>query len=184
MRDQLLSSAKQHEQEHKETITLSPPLLPRPPTKPTSITPITPITLITPITSPTHTDPLLDELLGDIRRSCGTSLASTPTAISSDGDKADSVFECRVKRSHTELNSLGMVVIVRYTFHIFLLFRLVPPADMVELRGIVATLSHEADCVSALLVKLLRSRARNSHRLLKQCNKLSLVLKDFSKQSG
>lgn len=52
------------------------------------------------------TDPLLDELLGDIRKSCATSLASTPTLVSSDGDR-DSIFECKLRRSEAELRSLG-----------------------------------------------------------------------------
>ncbi len=38
--------------------------------------------------------------------------------------------------------------------------------------------------MSTLLVKLLRSRGRSSNRLVKQCTKLSLLLKDFSKHNG
>lgn len=56
-------------------------------------------------------DPLhvLGELLCDIRRSCTTSLTSTP--ISSDGELtaggADSVFESKLRRSGTELRAMG-----------------------------------------------------------------------------
>ena len=54
---------------------------------------------------------LLDELLGDIRRSCATSLASTPTLSLSFSDASeqdlDNVFDCKLRRSETELRTLG-----------------------------------------------------------------------------
>jgi hypothetical protein len=51
---------------------------------------------------------LLDELLGDIRRSCGTSLASTPTLVASQSDgEGENVFECKLRRSEAELRSLS-----------------------------------------------------------------------------
>ena len=54
---------------------------------------------------------VLGELLCDIRRSCTTSLTSTPI-ISSDGDgdmtaAADTVFESKLRRSATELRAMG-----------------------------------------------------------------------------
>ena len=54
---------------------------------------------------------VLGELLCDIRRSCTTSLTSTPI-ISSDGDGeitagADTVFESKLRRSATELRAMG-----------------------------------------------------------------------------
>ena len=54
---------------------------------------------------------VLDELLCDIRRSCTTSLTSTP--ISSDGEVtgADTVFECKLRRSETELRAMGKAVV-------------------------------------------------------------------------
>ena len=57
----------------------------------------------------TSRESLLDELLGDIRRSCGTSLASTPTTMVSlsEGETENNVFECRLRRSEAELRSLG-----------------------------------------------------------------------------
>ena len=50
---------------------------------------------------------LLDELLGDIRRSCATSLASTPTMVSLSEGEGENVFECRLRRSEAELRTLG-----------------------------------------------------------------------------
>lgn len=53
---------------------------------------------------------LLDELLGDIRRSCATSLASTPTLVGShseEGDEGENVFECKLRRSEAELQTLS-----------------------------------------------------------------------------
>lgn len=50
---------------------------------------------------------LLDELLGDIRRSCATSLASTPTMVSLSEGEGENVFECRLRRSEAELGTLG-----------------------------------------------------------------------------
>ena len=52
---------------------------------------------------------VLGELLCDIRRSCTTSLTSTPI-ISSDGEMtvaADAVFESKLRRSETELRAMG-----------------------------------------------------------------------------
>ena len=51
---------------------------------------------------------VLGELLCDIRRSCTTSLTSTPI-ISSDGEvtAADTVFESKLRRSGTELRAMG-----------------------------------------------------------------------------
>lgn len=52
---------------------------------------------------------VLGELLCDIRRSCTTSLTSTPI-ISSDGEMtaaADTVFESKLRRSATELRAMG-----------------------------------------------------------------------------
>jgi hypothetical protein len=54
---------------------------------------------------------VLGELLCDIRRSCTTSLTSTPI-ISSDGEgdmttAADTVFESKLRRSATELRAMG-----------------------------------------------------------------------------
>jgi len=52
---------------------------------------------------------ILDELLSDIRRSCATSLASTPTGISlSEGESTDTFLDCKVRRSKAELRTLGM----------------------------------------------------------------------------
>ena len=51
---------------------------------------------------------VLGELLCDIRRSCTTSLTSTP--ISSDGEVtggADAVFESKLRRSEMELRAMG-----------------------------------------------------------------------------
>lgn len=52
----------------------------------------------------TDGESLLDELLGDIRRSRTTSLASTPTHVSSDCD-TDCVRDCG--RSEAELNGMS-----------------------------------------------------------------------------
>ena len=61
------------------------------------------------LTATTSRESLLDELLGDIRRSCGTSIASTPTGMASlsDGEAESNVFECRLRRSEAELRTLG-----------------------------------------------------------------------------
>lgn len=48
---------------------------------------------------------LLDELLGEIRRSSTTSLASTPGSISE--VEGESVFEYKLRRSEAELRTLG-----------------------------------------------------------------------------
>lgn len=58
----------------------------------------------------TTKESILDELLSDIRRSCGPSLASTPTVASlSEGENSvESVFDCRVRRSEAEMRTLGL----------------------------------------------------------------------------
>lgn len=61
---------------------------------------------------------VLGELLCDIRRSCTTSLTSTPL-ISSDGEgdiatAADTVFESKLRRSATELRAMGEDILVNY----------------------------------------------------------------------
>ena len=117
VRDQLLSSARQEQNELKDNV---PELCEDPPT-----TTDDQMDIDSPqsvgldldkksdqmfsmrLDSYPNTDPLLDELLGDIRRSVGTSIASTPTLMSSDGDRGDSVFECKLRRSKAELRSLG-----------------------------------------------------------------------------
>lgn len=56
----------------------------------------------------TNKEFILDELLSDIRRSCATSLASTPTAVSfSDGETSEAFLDCKVRRSEAELRTLG-----------------------------------------------------------------------------
>ena len=110
VRDQLLSSAKQSSTSTVDKVKAQPPSPPTPPPSPPHYTPSTPPRPHSLASSDSchSADPLLDELLGDIRRSCGTSLASTPTAVSSDGDwKGDSVFECKLRRSRAELHSLS-----------------------------------------------------------------------------
>ena len=58
----------------------------------------------------TNKENILDELLSDIRRSCATSLASTPTAVSfSEGEATDAFLDCKVRRSQAELRTLGKV---------------------------------------------------------------------------
>ena len=57
-------------------------------------------------------------------------------------------------------------------------------AGVTELRGIATTLSDEVDTVSALLVKLLRTKDRYSNKMRKQCQRLTLVLKDYASQNG
>ena len=60
------------------------------------------------LSATTSRESLLDELLGDIRRSCGTSLASTPTTmVSLSEGEQENVFECKLRRSEAELGSLG-----------------------------------------------------------------------------
>ncbi len=61
------------------------------------------------LSATTSRESLLDELLGDIRRSCGsTSVASTPTMVSmSEGEPENNVFDCRLRRSEAELRTLG-----------------------------------------------------------------------------
>ena len=64
------------------------------------------------LSATTSRESLLDELLGDIRRSCGTSVASTPTMASfSEGETENNVFECRLRRSEAELRTLGQFYI-------------------------------------------------------------------------
>lgn len=58
-------------------------------------------------TTSTSRESLLDELLGDIRRSCATSLASTPTLVSQSEGEGENVFECKLRRSETELRTLS-----------------------------------------------------------------------------
>ncbi len=50
---------------------------------------------------------ILGELLSDIRRSCATSLASTPTAVISEGETTKVFLDCKVRRSDIELRTLG-----------------------------------------------------------------------------
>lgn len=59
------------------------------------------------LTATVSRESLLDELLGDIRRSCATSLASTPTMVSLSEGEGENVFECRLRRSEAELRTLG-----------------------------------------------------------------------------
>ena len=56
---------------------------------------------------------VLDELLCDIRRSCTASLTSTPILLSSDGEVTGAeaaVFECKLRRSGTELRAMSKSV--------------------------------------------------------------------------
>lgn len=115
VRDQLLSSARQEQTELKDDVQeqCEDPLtttdhqldIDSPQSIDLDKTPDRMLTMR--LDSYPNTDPLLDELLGDIRRSVGTSLASTPTLVSSDGDRGDSVFECKLRRSEAELRTLG-----------------------------------------------------------------------------
>lgn len=61
------------------------------------------------LSTTTSRESLLDELLGDIRRSCATSLASTPTVVGSysDGEEGENVFDCKLRRSEAELRTLS-----------------------------------------------------------------------------
>ena len=62
------------------------------------------------LSTATSRESLLDELLGDIRRSCPTSLASTPTMVSYSEGEGESVFDYKLKRSETELAAMGQSV--------------------------------------------------------------------------
>ena len=63
------------------------------------------------LSATTSRESLLDELLGDIRRSCATSLASTPTVVSGQSDgEGENVFDCKLRRSEVELRTLSELV--------------------------------------------------------------------------
>ena len=57
------------------------------------------------LSATTSRESLLDELLGDIRRSC--SLASTPTVVSQSEGEGENVFDCKLRRSEAELRTLS-----------------------------------------------------------------------------
>lgn len=59
------------------------------------------------LSSTTSRESLLDELLGDIRRSCATSVSSTPSLAASEGEGEANVFDCKLRRSEAELRTLS-----------------------------------------------------------------------------
>ena len=142
---------------------------------------------------------LLEELLGDIRRSHTASLASTPTFVSSDYE-TDGVRDCG--RSEAELRAMGKLVSsisgisISLSMHLrekrFAVCQLSIAishvvclcAGEVQLQAVLDNLEHEVDTVSQLLVRLLHVRDKRAGRLVAQYDKLTTVLRHFAKKNG